>query len=440
MYDIEVADNHNYFANGILVSNCHEAGDSKRFARVPEADGSYSFEQRLTKGGDRVKRSVAMTAASRQSSIQCRIATTATSLDDGKPRRLWAPLDLADPWGLGGYWDFADAHCGVTTSKLGHKDDSGRSRMDELRQRTAYTIHEATYEETSVGMPKTTLEVTWLPVEQQDNVAGFTAEMNVLASRLNIGTEEWLDAMEAANSGQKTKLPKTLQKLFDDDFEMHSPAGLFMELQIAEACARKRTYVVNRAVDELVAGGKVMVFTTRRRQTEIWAEMIRREVAKRRKGDMAYRGLEPLLLWAHGGTSEKERWDSLDQYKASGERPACFTTTAQAMGTSLDGMQVTSRMVVATLPAKIGLFQQLRGRADRYEGVGTVIELVFGRKTYDERRVRAFGEKVDGVQSLLRADDLDGLALKILGLPEIAEAADRVTEMLLRNMGLEVSG
>lgn len=420
----------------LIWDEAHENGDSKRFSAIPEADGSYGFEAKLTKGGDRVKRSVAVTAASRLPSVVCRVGLTGTSLDDGKPRRLWAPLDLVDPWGLGSKWDFASAFCGLT-SKAGHPDDSGRSRMDELKQRTDSVIFEATYEETSRGMPPVTIEVTWLPVEDQDDVSGYTQEMSVLTARQEIPADEWDGMVDELEAGRAAKnVPKALTKLLDDDFESRSPIGMLQELRIAEACSRKRSYVVNRAVDEMTAGGKVMIFTTRRRQTELWAARVEQAVRRRMKGDMATRwSVPPLLLWAHGGTAEGDRWRILDDYVGY-DGPACFTTTAQASGTSLDGMQCATRMIIATMPSKLGLFQQVRGRADRYEGVGTIVEVVLGRKTYDEDRTRKLGAKIEAVQELLRADDLDGLALQLLGLPDIADAADRVNEMLMRSIGL----
>jgi len=419
----------------IIWDEAHELGDSRRVSAIPEPDGSYSFEAKLTKGGDRAKRAVAVMAASRQRSIVARISLTATSIDDGKPRRVYAPLDLTDPWCMGARWDFSHAYCGVTYNRGGHPDDGGRSRMDELKARTRFIIYEATYAETSEGMPPVTLEVTWLPVEDQDEVTGYVQEMSVLTARQEIPTADWDELVDDIEAGRAAKgVPKAIGKLLDDDFEARSPVGMLQELRIAEACSRKRSYVVNRAVEVMRAGGKVVIFTTRRRQVEVWAQKLEQAVANQMKGDLAASWTAPpLLLWGHGGTPEHERWDMLDRFTKH-DGPACFSTTAQAMGTSLDGMQCTDRMIVATMPAKIGLFQQVRGRADRYEGVGTVIEIVLGRKTYDEDRTRKIGAKIDGVQALLRADDLDGLALQLLGLPSVADAAQRIEDMLMQNM------
>tara|TARA_R110001583_G_scaffold13263_4_gene57443 strand:+ start:9063 stop:10982 length:1920 start_codon:yes stop_codon:yes gene_type:complete len=376
----------------LVFDELHTHGSQKRWVAIQEADGSVSFEKRKTTASgkqsskvDRVNRAVAIMEVSRRSSVALRIGLTATPLDDGRPRRLWSQLDLLTPGGFAhSYRRFAERYCDARPGDFGGLDDTGSSNMAELRARCSFFTHEVPYSESHSQLPSTRVQVVYLPTEQLNRAERFSDKQTF---------------------GQAIK---SLHKTATNPLERER----VIEARLSEACSRKRRYVADEVLEGLKGGGKVVVFTARRRETELWAHQIRKGL---KRGDEA---LGEVPVWmGHGGVSEAERDDMVDAFRGS-EGPCVLVGTGQAFGTAVDGMQTTDLAIFAMLPWKPGDFTQWKGRFDRLGGRATLLKVVVASGTYDERVVDILVEKFGPIEQFLKAEELKGLDQKLLGLED----------------------
>ena len=388
----------------LIFDEIHMHGSQKRWVAIQEEDGTVSFEKKKTtasgrKGSkvDRVNRAVAIMEASRHPCVKLRIGLTATPLDDGRPRRLWSQLDLLSPGGFAhSYRRFAERYCDARDGTFGGLDDTGSSHITELRARCSFFTHEVPYSESHSELPSTRVQVMYLPSEQLNK------------------SERWSDD-QTFNQAIKSFHKQATNPL---DRER------VIEARLAEACSRKRKYVVQETMEGLKGGGKVVVFTARRRETELWAHQIRKAL---KRGDEA---LGEVPVWmGHGGVSEVERDDMVDSFRGS-EGPCVLVGTGQAFGTAVDGMQTADLAIFAMLPWKPGDFTQWKGRFDRLGGRATLLKVVVASGTYDERVVDILVEKFGPIEQFLKSDELKGLDEKLLGLEDKEAIVDSIISKL----------
>jgi len=384
----------------LILDELHIHGQSKRWKAVNKSDGTVDFSRRQTASGDRDAWSVAIMDVSRLPSLALRIGLTATPLDDGRPRRLWAQLDLLSPGGFAhSYRRFAERYCDATPNPYGGFDDKGSSNIDELRARCSFFTHEVPYTESHSSLPPTRVQVVYLPVDTQDKA------------------ERYDDAQTFDQA------IKQLARQTRGDYEDVPARERLIEARLAEACSRKRGYVVSEALEGLKGGGKVIVFTARRREAERWGEAIRKAVST---GDEATNA----TVWVgHGGVSESERNDMIDGFRNS-SGPCCLVGTGQAFGIAVDGMQTADLAIFAMLPWKPGDFLQWRGRFDRHGGRATLLKVVVAAATYDERVVEILTDKFGPIEQFLAADELDGMGDKLLGMEDREALMDDVVSKL----------
>ena len=389
----------------LILDEIHTHGSRKRWKAFQVADGSVSFDRRKTAASERVgsaisreNRAVATMDVSRMPSVQFRMGLTATPLDDGRPRRLWSQLDLLSPGGFShSYSRFAQRYCDARPGEFGGMDDKGSSNMDELKARCSFLVHEVPYSESHAALPDTRVQVVYLS-----------------ASELN-RAERWSDgetfgqALRQLNREVRTN-PLVRERV--------------VEARLSEACSRKRKYVTDEALEGLKGGGKVVVFTARRRETELWAHAVRREVTR---GDEA-QGDVPVWV-AHGGIPESERDDIIDAFRES-PGPCCLVATGQSMGTGVDGMQTADLAIFAMLPWKPGDFVQWKGRFDRLGGNPTLLKVVVAEGTYDTRVVDILVDKFGPIETFLKADELTGLGDKLRGLEDHGAIVDSIVARL----------
>jgi len=386
----------------LILDELHIHGQSKRWKAIQQSDGNVAFQTRQTASGDKDAWAVAVMHASRMESLELRIGLTATPLDDGRPRRLWAQLDLLSPGGFAhSYRKFAQRYCDAQANPYGGLDDKGSSNLDELRARCSFFTHEVPYTESHASLPPTRTQVIYLPVSEQGKVDRYD-EQTTYAQAI-------------------AKLVKQLHGRNDD-----VPAKeQLIEARLSEACSRKRGYVVSEALEGLKGGGKVVVFTARRREAEIWGDAIRKAVGA---GDEA---LQHTVIWTgHGGVSEHERNDMMDAFRAH-TGPCCLVATGQAFGVAVDGMQTADLAIFAMLPWKPGDFLQWRGRFDRHGGRATLLKVVVAAKTYDERVVEILTDKFGPIEQFLAADELTGMGDKLLGMEDREALMDDVVSKLI---------
>ncbi len=377
----------------LILDEIHTHGSRKRWTAIQEADGGVSFERRKTAASgragskvDRENRAVAAMDLSRMSSLKLRIGLTATPLDDGRPRRLWSQLDLLAPGGFShSYSNFAHRYCAARPGQFGGLDDSGASHLPELKARCSFFVHEVPYSESHAALPDTRVQVVYLS----------STELN--------RAERWSD---------KQTFGQALKGIVKETKTNPLAKERVVEARLAEACSRKRKYVVSEAIEGLKGGGKVVIFTARRRETELWEHDLRRAL---KRGDEA---LGEVPVWmAHGGIPESDRDMMVDAFRES-TGPCCLIATGQSVGTGVDGMQTADLAIFAMLPWKPGDFVQWKGRFDRLGGSATLLKVVVASGTYDERVVEILVDKFGPIESFLKADELSGLGEKLLGMED----------------------
>ena len=389
----------------LILDEIHTHGSHKRWRAIQEADGNVSFERRKTAASrdtdsmtNREVRACATMDTSRLPNLRLRIGLTATPLDDGRPRRLWSQLDLLVPGGFSfSYSKFAIRYCKARPGDFGGLDDKGASHLDELKARCSSLIHEVPYSESHAALPSTRVQVVYL-----DN------------SELN-RSERWSD---------KQTFNQALKGIAKEASRDPLARERMIEARLAEACSRKRRYVIDEVIEGLRGGGKVVVFTARRRETETWVEALKKEVTK---GDAAV-GQIPIWM-AHGGVSESDRDHITDSFRDS-SGPCCLIATGQSIGTGVDGLQTTDLAIFAMLPWKPGDFVQWKGRFDRLGGSPTLLKVPVASGTYDERVVTILTEKFGPIEQMLRADELRGLDEKLLGLEDKDALLDSIIDKL----------
>ena len=385
----------------LILDEIHTHGSRKRWVAIQEADGTVSFEKRKTAASgranskvDRENRAVAIMEASRLPGLHLRIGLTATPLDDGRPRRLWSQLDLLCPGSFAfSYRKFADRYCDARPGQFGGLDDGGASNLTELRARCSFFTHEVPYSESHDALPSTRVQVDYLG----------NAELN--------RSTRWSDEQTFGQAFKSMVKEVKINPLAKERM---------VEARLAEACSRKRNYVISEILEGLKGGGKVVVFTARRRETELWAHQLRKAL---KKGDEA---LGEIPVWmGHGGVGESDRDNMVDSFRES-DGPCCLIGTGQAFGTGVDGMQTADLAIFAMLPWKPGDFVQWKGRFDRLGGRATLLKVVVATSTYDERVVEILVDKFGPIEQFLRADELSGLDQKLLGLEDTKAIVDSI--------------
>jgi len=384
----------------LILDELHIHGQSKRWKAVQEKDGKVGFTRRQTASGDKDAWSVAIMDISRLPSLSLRVGLTATPLDDGRPKRLWAQLDLLTPGGFAhSYRRFAERYCDAVPNPYGGIDDKGSSNIEELRARCSFFTHEVPYTESHSSLPPTRIQVVYLPVSAQDK------------------PERYDDAQTFDQA------IKQLARQARGEYEDVPARERLIEARLAEASSRKRSYVVAEVLEGLKGGGKVIVFTARRREAERWGEAIRKVVSSSDE-------VKNATVWVgHGGVSEPERNDMIDGFRSSAG-PCCLVGTGQAFGIAVDGMQTADLAIFAMLPWKPGDFLQWRGRFDRHGGRATLLKVVVASATYDERVVEILTDKFGPIEQFLEADELDGMGEKLLGMEDRESLVDDVVGKL----------
>ena len=116
VYCLEVEGNHNFFADGVLVSNCHRI-------KNPEA-----LCTRACLGAENVKNCYPLEA-------RRKLFLTGTPILN-RPVELWPMLRVIDPENLGSnFWLYAKKFCNAENQPRGMRDFSGASNLDILSER-----------------------------------------------------------------------------------------------------------------------------------------------------------------------------------------------------------------------------------------------------------------------------------------------------------------
>lgn len=351
----------------VVFDELHDLGDDDRYTVRPTEAGGTEPVERATATGE-VKRAMAAVKVSHGEHghwrhLKLRVGLSGSPLDDGRPRRLRAPLDLLSPGGFGGRNQFRVRYCGATIGKGGHRDDSGESNIEELWARCSFFVHRV--QRSEVTLRKLDLEVTYLGKDELNRAAAFQAEYNaLLRQRLS---------------------PSALR-------------GRVKELRLAAACSMKRKPILKRTGEFLGNEGKVVILMARRALVEEWGADLRKSFPN-------------VTGWtvADGEDGADEAVDAFSDHPG----PCWLIGTGYKIGQSKNGMQCAHLGIIAQLPQKPGHWQQWIGRFDRIDGRGTLVWVPIAEGTQDESEASRLTRKFGSVE-------------RFLGDPSIGETIDKL--------------
>lgn len=369
----------------ICFDEIHKLGSHARWTPIYNPDGTVSYKPKTTTSGQE-NQAVAVMRLSEIPSIRFRLGLSATPLGEGRPRRLWSQTDLLGRGSFAySYWTFVKRYCGGGPADFGSGiDDSGQTNSEELQQRLSFLCHQVPHSVTRASMQPFNVQIVRLPKELQVEPEKFDDNQTF---------------NQAIKEAAKEELVNNLVR------------GRTVEYRLMEAASRKRRWVIDQAVEGLRGGGKVVVFTGRRKEVEVWQERI---VKAASQGDNKVGTIKSFGY--HGGCTDKQRVEIIEAFKF-GKGPLLLVATGQSMGTSIDGLQAADLAILAMLPWTADEFIQQRGRFDRGGdfAVPTTLLVPVALGTYDERVVSILTEKFGNIEELFMAEEIEGLSRKMTG-------------------------
>lgn len=388
----------------VVIDELHMLGDAKRWSVTALQDGSVQIEKAKT-AGDSGKRNVAAMELLHSPRVTLRLGLTGTPLEDGRPRRLWAPGDLLMPGAFGRYSSFRQRYCGFHRNEAGFMDDGGASHIDELRQRWSFALYDVPRSVTHAELPPLRIDVGYLAPPDRVDVPEVERQNKPDAMLRE------LRALEKAAANPEATVASLMRR---------------REGRLAEAASRVRNACRLRAKEHLVGGpGKVMVLLTRHKMVEAWANYWRE----------SFPGVQGWAL--HGdNTTEAERDRAIEAY-AEHPGPCWLIGTGDAIGTSKDGMQCSDLGIVAQLPAQPGRFIQWIGRWDRLGGKGTTVFIPVAEGTEADKEIARLVRKFGPIDRFLEDEELRVLARKLSGLDREGILDEAISGMLTGSEGKE---
>jgi|LauGreDrversion4_2_1035121.scaffolds.fasta_scaffold03026_10 superfamily II DNA or RNA helicase len=397
----------------VIWDEAHLGKSAKRYERIPiselegvdaMADAALAAQQEAdarSKGGfivdeDGVRAMMlpldnTANAASRLSRLaRRRVATTATAVKD-RVRDLWAQLDLVEPYSWGSSTVWKDRYCDRKPGIYGGFDDSGTSNLEELSARLKHVVHHIAYAETHRSLPaKRRQSVYVAPEDQARPSAGFAQEMKAASKR---------------------------------------GATAVLEVKLAEAASRKRTAVLGIIEDHIYSGGKLVVFTGRRKDVDVLGEAVAKSDAAKRKG---------ATVWAaHGERTASERQDIVDEYMAH-PGPCVLVGTGDSFGESLN-MQDTDAALFVMLPYTPGQLRQWEGRFCRLGQKRPVtIYYVIAEGSVDEHVADILIKKLPAVEKVAQDSELAAARDIIAGM-DIGKSDEEFTSDILSKIAASES-
>lgn len=343
--------------HSVIYDEAHKGKSHKRFEAIPQEDGGVVFKR---------KENIASAAEQLSKAAKRRLATTATPIKD-RLRDLWTQLDLIEPWAFGKYYDFTKRYCDARENPWGGLDTSGRSNVDELMKRLSFSVHQVSYSTTHGQLPPKRRQVHYIDPADQVRSVGFAKEMK-----------------EAEKRGGTSLL----------------------ECRLAEACARKRKSVVELVEQNIGTGGKIVVFTGRRRDCEELHAAIRKALD------------EKIPVWmGHGGTSTTIRDGIREAYMAQ-QGPCVLVGTGDAWGESVN-LQDTDLAIISMLPYTPGQVIQWEGRFSRQgQKRPVLIQYLIAEGTVDEHVAHLLLDKLPAVEKVAADEQVAGFGKELSGLAD----------------------
>lgn len=370
LYDLEVSDNHNYYANNVLVSNCHNIKN--------QAAKRTKVAQELAKD------------------IKYKIFITGTPIYN-KPKDLYVVLNLIDPAMFNNFQVFAERYCGAEKVSIGiggkkrviTKYD-GANNLEELNRilRGNYMIRRMK-EEVLKELPEKIKDVVVLDeddlaglVEKEKNaVANIKKQQDTLQEEVN-KLRELAQGNKAYEDAYKDRVKK-LRNVKMNGF------GEIAKIR-KEIAVKKMPYVVEFVKDILENSedkqSKVVIFGHHQEVIYGLAELLKEYF--------------PLVIT--GQTVDSERQKNIMIFKEKNPH-RIFIGSMGAAGTGVDGLQNNCNIVVfAELDWTPALVQQAEDRLQRIGQKNTVwVYHIVANDSIDARIAKIMVQKENVAKQIL---------------------------------------
>ena len=354
-YDLEVEDTHNYFANGVLVSNCHyiKSSNAKRTRAVMD----------LRKN---IKRWFALSG------------TPALN----RPIELFTVLNLLDPRTFPNYYQFAVRYCGGGNNGWGF-EAKGATNAEELqlKMRGSCMIRRLK-NEVLTELPAKRRQVIELPAVQ--------AVQMILDEEKRIWKlhEDTIDALRERMQ---------LAELNEDDKDYIEAAKLMAReytvsfAEIAEIRLKLSEYkvpLVQQQIEDMLEGGveKIVVFFHHKRPLKTLAEQLYKE------------GIKASIIT--GDVDPKERQEIVADFQ-NGKGVHIMLGTLGAMGTGLT-LTASSTVIFAELDWRPGILVQAEDRTHRIGQQNAVLcQYLLFADSLDSLMISRVIEKMESLSAVL---------------------------------------
>ena len=283
-----------------------------------------------------------------------RLGLTATPVPN-RTRDLWAQLDLVEPWQWGTFHEFGERYCDGFKDAYGWKYD-GLSNEDELLRRLEWCRTKTDQTAVSLNLPPKRRQIVHLERSEQNRPSAFK---RVIAQ---VG---------------KTRDRESI-----------------FEVMLQEAASRKKNYVVERVVEAVKCGQKVVVFTGRRRDCDHLGEAISKAT--------------DVAVWcAHGGTSADKR--DLIRHEYMDAKVGVLVGTGDAWGESVN-LQDTDLALFVMLPWTPRAIRQWEGRFSRLgQKRPVLISYIISKGTVDEHVADILLDKLPAVGKVAEDETMEEL-------------------------------
>jgi hypothetical protein len=312
----------------VVFDEIHKAKSAKRVTTTIREDGSRKYTD---------LDNIVSNAAKLAKMAQHRIGTTATPVKD-RLRDLWGQLDLIEPGAWGNFYAFTVRYCAARQGTYG-LDTSGVSRVEELQARLSFVARKRPFHETHRNLPAKRRQSWYIPVAEQNR--GWTQK----------------------------KITSELKKA-----SARGPSAI-LEVKLAAAAAAKRDAIVERVIEALENGQKVVVFDGRTENVDALVAALSKGLGKISANNI------PARLWAAYGSgagphkTTPEAREAVRQAYMDHPGPCVLVGTGDAWGTAYN-LHDTDVAIIAMLPWTGGDLHQWEGRFSR-QGMKRPVLIIF---------------------------------------------------------------
>lgn len=358
LYDIEVEDNHNYFANDVLVSNCH-----------------------YIKNQDAKRTKIAQELARK---AKWKIFITGTPIYN-KPKDLYVALNLIDPAMFDNFFSFATRYCGAKKVKFNNKSIvkyEGPTNVEELN-----TILRANY--MVRRMKKDVLKD--LPDKIKDVIILNESDLDVLVQKEKKAVEESKQNEERLKAeAEELKALAVTNKEFENLYKDKVKTLREIKFKNFGELSRIRKEIAIKKIPYVIEFVKEILDSSEDEQSKIVVFGHHKEVLYKIYEEL--KKYNPVIIT--GEVSDGERQRAIMLFKEKNPTRV-FIGSMGAAGTGVDGLQQNCNTIVfAELDWTPALVDQAESRLQRIGQKNTVwVYHIVANESIDSRIVKLMMEK-----------------------------------------------